>query len=177
MAEYQILRSEPRHRIDDFVDELLARAREVIADLGPALERLLRDMVAQFQTFRERHYLITLRDVRFEWVRWTPDGRLVIEFSADPTLPRKPDPPELRHVVIDAFADGVVGRTVPEDLRGEFRQFLRGLVHQFAALKKHAPVDLPLIAFDRVEWLTDRRLAIRMTHRGRPFLPQDVGWG
>ncbi len=176
MAEYEVLHAEPRHRVDEFVDELLGRARLVVVAMGPALERLLREMVGQFQTFQARHYLLTLERVRFEWVRWTRDGHLVIEFVAD-GVAAPPADPALRHQVVDAFVDDVVGRAVPEALRGEFSQFVRGMVHQFAVLKKHAlALDLDAVAFDRIEWLTDRQLTIRMTHHGQALLPREVGW-
>ncbi len=29
MAEYEVLHAEPRHRVDEFVDELLGRARKL----------------------------------------------------------------------------------------------------------------------------------------------------
>lgn len=176
MAEYEVLHQEPRHRVDEFVDEMLGRARLTVAAMGPAFERLLREMVAQFQAFQARHYLLTLERVRFEWMRWTRDGHLVIEFTPDGLAAPPADPP-LRHQVVDAFVDDVVGRAVPDALRGEFSQFVRGMVQQFALLKKHAlALDLGAVEFDRLEWLTDRQLAIRMTHHGQPLVPRDVGW-
>lgn len=177
MAELSVLHQEPRHKVDTFVDEMLVRARGVVAEAGPALERLLRDMIAQFNTFQARHYLITLKDVRFEWIRWIREtGQLVVEFTVDPNLGKFDEVSELRHEVVDAFVDGVVGRTVPDALRGEFSQFLRGMVTQFAAIKKHSPIDLTRIDFRQIEWLTDRRLSVRMTHHGRPFTPQEARW-
>jgi len=173
VAEYSILAGEPRYKVDHFVDEILTRTREVIAEVGPALEQLLRDMVAQFNTFRERHYLITLQDVRFEWVRWTRDGKLIIEFSADPAMAHKPEDVP-RHESVDAFVDGAVGRAVPEDLQEEFAQFARGMVMQFAMLKKSRPLTLRDIAFGVPIWHTDRQLVIKMTHKGEMFLPQGV---
>jgi hypothetical protein len=177
MAEYQVLASEPRHRVDAFVDEMLTRGRAAVADLGPALERLLRDMVEQFQAFRARHALLTLDAVRFEWIRWLRDeGVLVIEFSADPHATPPRDPAWQRDAVVDAFVDEVVGRAVPTALRDEFGQFARGMVWQFAALRKDAPIDLARVAFERIRWIDDRHLAIGLTHRGAPLRPRPVGW-
>lgn len=173
MAEYGVLAGEPRHKVDDFVDEVLTRTREVIAEVGPALEQLLRDMIAQFHTFRAHHYLITLQDVRFEWVRWTREGQLVVEFSADPALPHMDDDVP-RHESVDDFVDGVVGRTVPEDLRDEFAQFTRGMVMQFAVLKKNRALTLRDIAFGTPVWHSDRQLVTKMTYQGEPLCPQGV---
>jgi hypothetical protein len=175
MAEYQVLASEPRHRVESFVDEMLTRGRAVVADLGPALERLLRDMVEQFRSFQAKHYLLTLDDVRFEWIRWLRDeGTLVIEFSAD-SHASHPNEVGQRDAVVDAFVDDTVGRTVPVSLRSEFTQFARAMVWQFAALKKDAPIDLARVTFERIRWIDDRRLAIGLTHRGAPLRPRPVG--
>jgi len=168
---YNILESEPRYYVDGFVDEMLARTRLVISDMGPRLERLLQQMVDQFHVFQERNYLITFDAVRFAQTRWMQDGNLVIDFILSDVTPDMPDFP--RHLVIDAFVDGVVRRNVPPSLRDEMSAFTRMLVHQFMAWKKHAPaVALEKITFSDVQWFGDRTLVIAMKYRGEPLTPK-----
>lgn len=166
-----ILHSEPQYKIRDTVEEFLGRSRLVIRDMGLTLERLLRAMIAAFGAFQERHDLATLDGVRFEWIRWTNHGDLVIEFSVGQARPPADHEDRPRHVVIDAFVDDVVGRTVPESLREEFAGFLRGLVVQFGLLAKHNQMALRRVAFGRPAWSGDRVLTMAVTHHGRPFTP------
>jgi hypothetical protein len=174
MAELQILHSEPRYKVETFVDEAVERSRQVVAQTGPALEGLLRDMVATFQAFREAHYLITLDRVRFQWIRWTPTGEILIVFGLGPTMVDKDMP---AHEAVDGFVDAAVAWYVPDELRGEFRGFVRAMVMQFAMLKKwHLDLDLEAIRFDRPRWHGDRTLVIGMRHRGRPLGHREARW-
>jgi len=182
MSEYQVLAAEPRYKVDEFVDEVIGLARLVIAEMGVSLEALLKDMIEQFAIFKERHYLITFDDVRFNWIRWIHGtGQLVIEFGVG-THPEEELLP--RHEVVDAFIDDVITRTMLTPtmpitsitLRNEFSTFLRGMIAQFSVLKKHTDIILRDIRFERIRWATDRQLVIQLSYQGRPFTPQEARW-
>jgi hypothetical protein len=175
LAELQVLQGEPRHKVETFVDEVLERSRQVVAQAGTAFEGLLRDIIASFQAFRQAHMLITLDRVRFQWIRWTPDGKLLIGFGLGPGMIDKDMP---RHAVVDAFVDDVVGRSVPDELRQEFAGFVRGMVNCLAMLKKwHLDLDLEALRFDRPYWHgDDRTLVIGMRHHGRPLGHREARW-
>jgi hypothetical protein len=173
VADLSVLHQEPRHRVEQFVDEMLTRSRDVVAVMGPEFERLLRNMLDQFDAFRTAHYLITFKDVRFGQIVWLQEtGQLLLAFVLAPK-PHDPDVP--RHAVVDAFVRGVVGRTVPDEFRDECEGFLRSMVMQFAMLKKtHSQIDLDAIAFATPTWVSDRELRIDITHHGKPFLPREA---
>ena len=176
MSDYEVLHAEPRHHVDDFVDELIERARDVVSKMGPKLEGLLRDMMQQFVAFREAHYLITLDDVHFLEPKWLRDvGDLLIGFGVGAAAPAQEDMP--RHVVIDDFVDSVVKRHVPESMRQEFTNFARGMINQFAALKKHwLALELHEISFGTPEWFNDRTMRVPMRYKGKPFTPAEARW-
>lgn len=173
MSEYEVLHAEPRYQVDDFVDEVLWRTRNVIAEMGMKFENLLRDMMRQFDAYRQRNYLIVLDGVHFAQTRWMTDGTVRVDFAIGA---HKTDDEFLRHAVIDEFVDSIVQRYVPTALRNEFSGFFRTMVTQFAALKKHSTMLLSGFTFDDVQWASESQLSFTVRYHGSPFIPSMVRW-
>lgn len=173
MSEYGILHDEARYRVDGFVDEVLWRTRNVITEMGFKFEALLRDMMRQFDAYQQRNYLVVLDGVHFAQTRWMTDGTVRIDFA----IGSHADAGDfMRHEVIDAFVDTVVQRYVPRALRDEFSAFIRTMITQFAALKKHSSLLLSGFTFGDVEWASESQLAFTIRYHGEPFIPSMVRW-
>ncbi len=170
------LDSEPRHKIDDFVKEVLGRTSLVVNEMSKAFERMLHDVVTRLVALKEDDPTLDLRALKFEYVRWTPDGKMIMEFAQSLRDGGQNDGPRARHQVIDEFVESVVGRTVPEEMNEEFKQFMRGMIMQFAVLKKHnASISLGDISFDNVRW-HDGKIVMDVARDGRPFGRRDARW-
>jgi hypothetical protein len=81
MADYGVLHSEPRHKVDEFVNEIIGRRGEAIQELGPELARVVSAFVDQFAAMKKQNPAITLRSIRFERMRWTAEGRCVFDIT------------------------------------------------------------------------------------------------
>ena len=177
MAEYSVLSSEPRYKVDEFVEELIGRARLVITEMKPALEQLLQSMVQQFELLHGDDLAFDFKALRFQQIRWVKEGRLVIGFE---TVHRvvEDEPEKLHHEAVDTFVDDVVGRYVPVELADELKQFLRGMVMQLALLKKHQlGLDLTELRFGPARWHGDLQtgsMIIDFLYNRQPFGPQLV---
>ncbi len=162
---------EPTYQVNEFVDELVSRARLVLRDMGRELESMLKNIVQAMDTFKEAHLLITLRDVRFDETSWLKEsGQLMFKLALGAA---PPDPDMFQHVVVDSWVAEVVGRAVPPEFVRECALLLRALVMQFAMLGKMG-FDLTTITFDRPTWVSDRML-ITVRSNGKPMLPRDAG--
>src|SRR5258708_1275573 len=172
MAEYGVLHQEPRYKVDNFVDELMGRSREVIAIVGPEIKRLVISMIEQFTAFKCAHYLITLDNVRFVNTMWMQDsGKLVLTFGMG-SKPADRDMP--KHLIVDTFVTELVRDSVPESFRDEMAGFVRALVWQFSLIKKHALIDLSKFPFTTPQWINDRELIIGLLYNGKPYTPKQA---
>src|SRR5213592_64560 len=100
MAEYNVLHQEPRYKVDSFVNEVLGRTKDVLAEMADELERLLKDLVEQFKKFQADRYLLTLDDIKVAGMHWNKDGYLWIELQT--RSPLQDDDPQ-PHQIVDEF--------------------------------------------------------------------------
>ncbi len=158
VADAGILFSEPRYKIDEFVDEIAERRATIQRDLRDQLERLRYTLLEQFA---RRVAVGALGRVGFGTPRWTPDGRLIIDtwLSDVPTHTRS------------------VGEIMGQ-VREQLDTLTRGLVDQVAMLKKHALLFEPRhLRFGTPRWQLDGTVVMDLRYRGRPFQPHhDVRW-
>lgn len=87
-----VLRSEPQHKVDDLVYDIVGRREDAIEKMQPELQKLLLALVDQFAALRNCNPNIDLRKVKFERTRWINDsgrGVLVfdISYNGRPLLP------------------------------------------------------------------------------------------
>lgn len=162
-------------RVNAFKDEVLGRAHDLIQEMGHEFERVLRRLVEQLQQFKEQYLLIGLSGVRFAETMWLLDGQLQLRFMIDRPVP--PDP-ELFHAVIDPYVDDVVEDfDLPSDFKQELSGFLKGLMLQFAVIRKHEQhVDLRQIRFEDFRWVEANVLRCHIRYRGKVLTPRDIGW-
>lgn len=162
-------------RVNEFKREVLGRASDLIGEMGQTFDVFLRRVVDQLAQFKCEYLLIGWSGIRFAETKWLLDGQLQITFSVDRPMP--PDP-ELFHEVVDPYVDDVVGDfDLPADFKAELAGFLKGLMLQFAVIRKHEPqLDLRWIAFEDYRWVEANVLRCYITHRGRRLVPRDIGW-
>lgn len=169
MSEFEVLHDEPRYKVDSFVNEILGRTKDVIAEMSEELERLLRDLVDQFKKYQEDHYLLGLDHVKVKEMTWTKDGHLSLSLH----IPggRFKDDDVQPHQVVDEFVASVVAKFVPLSIQRECSHFLRGMIMQFAALKKTQGINLRLIKFSSFRWVSMAKFVSLMTLDGKPYTP------
>ena len=172
MSELQVLHAEPRYKVENFARELEDRTRDVVHIMGFQFETLLRRVVDALDQFKIANLLITLADVHFTGIGWQRDGRLLLTFAAVQLPHNGDDVP--RHLDVERFVTDVVGRAVPDAFRDECTNFIRGLVFQFALIRKHTTISLRAIKFKHAEWINANQLAVMILYHNRPLAPRDV---
>jgi hypothetical protein len=174
VSENQVLHGDPRHQVEDFRREVLGRAALVVADMGEAMESLVKRMMEFVAAFKRDLLLVGSAGIQIEKTLWTKEGKIQVYWMVD--RPTPPDP-DLYHVVVDGFVDEALRVSdVPEELRREIGGFLRGMATQFAVLKKHAMIDLRRVSFGNFSSPDFRTLEFDVLLNGRPLRPRDIGW-
>jgi hypothetical protein len=173
LAEYQVLHQEPRHRVDEFVDEVVERRKATIDAMRPALESLVRNFCDQFESLKQAAPALHMRGVVFAETKWSKEGRLVVEFGYDPQKDHDLGPryhvDELVREIVEKNGKLVV-------LFDELSQFVGMMVDQFMLLKKtHLAIDLTAITFDDMRWL-NQALIFDINLHGKPFVPREARW-
>lgn len=158
MAETEVLFSEPRHKVEEFVDEIRERRACVQRDLHDPLDRLVHTLLEQFA---QRVAVGSLRHVSFGTPRWTLDGRLVID-----TVQRDV-----------AYGPRPVAQIVTE-FREKLDDLRQGMIDQMALARKHALLfDPRQLRFGTPRWHLDGTVMVDLYYRGRPFRPNhDIRW-
>jgi hypothetical protein len=80
---------------------------------------------------------------------------------------------------IERLVQEIAGRRddALEEMQGEFKSLILGLVDQFAAMKKHDPdLSLRSIELGTVRWVREGRLVIDISYKGKPFAPRVARW-
>lgn len=174
MAEYEVLHSEPRYKVDSLAEEITGRFRRVLDEMGPRLVGLIQNLCVSVGTFRESQYLITFDQIRIVDSRWlAQDGKLMLTFALGDKIAEREV--EFRHKLVDNFVEDTIGTHVPETFRDECSDFLRAMIFQFSMIAKHAlSVSLRSITFDAPEWINDRQMLIGMRLDGHAFTPREA---
>ncbi len=171
----RVMNSEPSHRLKEFNDEVLGRAAMMVAEMGHEFDKALRTIVEQLAQFKQELLLVGWSGIRLRDSMWLTDGQLQLRWMVD--RPVAPDP-ELFHAIIDPFVEDVVGQfELPADFRDELAGITKGLMLQFAVIKKHVVgFDLRAVRFERFGWAAYDVLRCEITYRGERLLPRDIGW-
>lgn len=158
MAETEVLFNEPRHKIDEFVDEIKERRAAVEQVLREPLEQLCYTLLEQFV---RRIATGSLRHISFGTPRWTLDGRLVID-TVQRDVAHGPRP---------------VAQVVSE-FREKLDALRQGVIDQVAMVRKHALLfDPRQLRFGAPRWHLDGTVMVDLYYRGRPFQPNhDIRW-
>lgn len=165
MAELQVLHGEPRHKVMDQTREMLGRREETIKAMRPALSALLAAICDQLTKAKEDEPRLPLEHVRFAQTRWTPTGKLVIEFEIVKETAEETD-----RYYVDDLVDEMVGRNrFISAMRAEIAQFISAMVDQFSYIKKHnIQLDLSRITFTGAEWIANA-LVLDVRNDGKPY--------
>jgi hypothetical protein len=173
VGSFTVLDSEPRHKVEDFVKEMLGRRKAVIEDMRPALQELIVGLLTTIEGMKERDPLIDLGRVRVEETKWTKDGRLVLWLS---TLGLLDSIVSDRYYIDDLVAELVDKNDHVKETSGEVAQFISAMIDQFAFIKKHdIETDLTKITFENMKWV-DQRLVFDIKYNGEPFSPKEARW-
>jgi hypothetical protein len=171
MAETEVLHQEPRYKIAQWVDEILGRWELVERDLHGELKQLLEVLAAEVVKLTEVNTDLTGRIGSIEWLKGS--GKLLIRLSKE----RVASTPRERHQV-DDWVDAAVAAwkdAVPELIRRELAEFIRGVVTQLALITKHNPsITLRGITFERPHAWGEDCVIIGILHAKRPLLPHDA---
>jgi hypothetical protein len=166
---------DPGHKVREFNAEVLGRAAEMVSEMGHEFDKALRRIVEHLGQFKQELLLIGWSGIRFAETKWLVDGQLEMRFMVDRPVP--PDP-ELFHAIVDPFVSDVVEQfELPSDFRDELAGFVKGLMLQFAVIKKHVPsFDLRAVRFERFAWTSYDVLRCEINYAGKKLLPRDIGW-
>lgn len=171
MAETEVLHREPRYKIAEWRDEILGRWELVERDLHDELIKLLEVLAAEMVKLTEVNNELTGRIGSIDWLKGS--GKLIIRLSKD----RATGTPRDRHQ-IDEWVDAAVSAwadAVPELIRREMAEFIRGVVTQLAIITKSNPsLTLRQITFDRPHAWGEDCVVIGILHAKRPLLPHDA---
>lgn len=76
---YEVLDSEPRYRITELVSEIVGRRDDAIRLMDEQLKKLVVGIVDQLAAMKKHNPDLSLASVSFERIRWTRDGRIVVD--------------------------------------------------------------------------------------------------
>lgn len=79
MADTQVLNSEPRYHVDEFVNEILGRRKMILHEVREELAKMVAGLADQLWL---RHMAgdLDLRTVKLQ-PRWLTDGRLIVDLT------------------------------------------------------------------------------------------------
>lgn len=173
MGAYQVLHSEPRYKVDNFVSEIVGRRQETIQLMRPQLMKFLTVFAEQIDMLRLSYLGLDLTILKFRQPTWTRAGVLVLTFQQIEQAPETPEPRYHVDEVVNEVFDHEP-RLAP--MKEEVSQFLAAFIDQFSVMRKHGLIDLTNVTFPGVRWAPDGALLCDIVYDGRPMGPQDVRW-
>ncbi len=172
MSEFQVLHGEPRHKVNDFVDEVLGRWQQVETDLHTELVQLIQRLADSMLKLKEGNKAVT---GRIERIAWLENGKLMIRLATDGLRYAA----ERENHQLDRYVNKALEAwpTATKEIRQEIADLLRGFVTQLGVIAKHNPsVRLRRIAFGAPQAWGDDVLFVQLLHEDRPFGPLEARW-
>jgi len=74
-----IMEAEPRYKIQELVSEIIGRRDEAVRLMQPELNKLVVGLIDQFSAMKKHNPDLELSSVKFERIRWSPDGKIIVD--------------------------------------------------------------------------------------------------